>query len=939
MKYLVFFLLVCLLGWDTLHAQVFGGAHPARRWSQIHTDTARVIFPAGLDSSAQRVAAIVHRLAAARPYSLGGQLKKINIVLQHQTTIPNAYVGLGPYRSEFYLTPPAQNFDQGSIPWTDQLALHEYRHAQQFNNFNHGLSRLMRVLFGQEGYALAINAAIPDWFYEGDAVYLETQLTRQGRGRIPLFTNAFPSLWKAGKDYSWMKIRNGSLKDYVPDHYELGYLMVNYGREKYGPGFWQQVTRDASAYRGLFYPFQKAVRKYAGVDYGSFRREAFDFYRKKLDLEKENQEQFLLPVTKNYVTNYYYPQGNEDTLVYVKSSYRHRPAFYLRVGGRERRLRFRDISLDQQYSSRGGRIVYAAFENQGRWNWTDYSVIRVLDIASGKQRSITSRSRYFSPDLSPSGSRVVAVHQDSLGRSELHILGSGEGDLQASVHAGDVAVFTNPRFIDEDRIISAVRLRDGRMTLAISHLPTGSTTRLLPPSWNVIGNPWYSEGRVYFTASYGGNDDVYAFRPGDEHIYRVSRGDLGKYFPGVINGMVRWSAFTAEGYQLEQSVIDSSAWTAIPLDRFSDTSRIATGFSTLGEPGFLSSIGSSPDYPVDDYPKSTGLFNFHSWRPYYEDPIFTFSLFGENVLNTLQTELYYLYHQDEKTHAAGTSLIYGGLFPYIAAGTEFTFNRQGRVGNRFRNWNQLDSRIGFIIPYNKTSGQTFKNFSFSNYYFLREEYNRGAYGDSAGRTGFSYLLHSFNWSQRVSQAPQHIYPRLGWGLNAALRHAITRYEAYQFIANATLYLPGIATNHNLVLTGSFQQRDTSYVIFSNRFATARGYLSYYATNGGSRLTRVSADYHFPAWHPDFGFGNILYFLRLRGNVFYDQQQFYFNTRKKFGELRSTGLEVYVDTKWWNQYPLTFGVRVSRLLDNDILARVGKGSYIWEFIVPVAIIPR
>ncbi|MEI9911446.1 MAG: hypothetical protein WDO71_18410 [Bacteroidota bacterium] len=105
---------------------------------------------------------------------------------------------------------------------------------------------------------------MPDWFYEGDAVYNETILSKQGRGRLPLFLNAFPSLWQADKKYSWMKLRNGSLKDYVPNHYYLGYLLVNYGREKYGLDFWSKVTKDAAAFKGLFYPFQNAVKKYAG---------------------------------------------------------------------------------------------------------------------------------------------------------------------------------------------------------------------------------------------------------------------------------------------------------------------------------------------------------------------------------------------------------------------------------------------------------------------------------------------------------------------------------------------------------------------------------------------------------------------------------------------------------------------------------------------------
>ncbi len=113
--------------------------------------------------------------------TIGDQQRKINIVLQNQTTISNGYVGLGPFRSEFYMTPDQNSFDLGSLPWPDQLTIHEYRHVEQYNNFNVGLSKAMRTLFGEEGQALANNAAIPNWFYEGDAVFNETNLSRQGR--------------------------------------------------------------------------------------------------------------------------------------------------------------------------------------------------------------------------------------------------------------------------------------------------------------------------------------------------------------------------------------------------------------------------------------------------------------------------------------------------------------------------------------------------------------------------------------------------------------------------------------------------------------------------------------------------------------------------------------------------------------------------------------
>src|SRR5678816_3069728 len=128
-------------------------------------------------------------------------------------------------------------------------------------------SKAFYIAFGQEGQALANSLSIPDWFFEGDAVYQETLLSDQGRGRLPFFFNDYRSLWASKKNYSWMKLRNGSLRDFVPDHYRLGFMMVAYGREKFGDTIWKQITHDAARYRGLFYPFQRAVKRYTGKSY------------------------------------------------------------------------------------------------------------------------------------------------------------------------------------------------------------------------------------------------------------------------------------------------------------------------------------------------------------------------------------------------------------------------------------------------------------------------------------------------------------------------------------------------------------------------------------------------------------------------------------------------------------------------------------------------
>jgi hypothetical protein len=477
------------------------------------------------------------------------------------------------------------------------------------------------------------------------------------------------------------------------------------------------------------------------------------------------------------------------------------------------------------------------------------------------------------------------------------------------------------------------------MALAIAEISTGNSIRLTTPSYNVVGYPCVNNGVIYFTAGYEGNDDVFALRLSDKKIFKISNGPLGNYFVNAANGKITWSSFTAEGYQLKQKDEKEIEWNEAGM---ATTEALTEKFpvSHEAEPGdILSGKVPQRSFTVKKYKKGTGLLNFHSWRPYYEDPIFTYSIYGENILNTLQTELYYLYNQNEKTSAVGVNAVYGGWFPYLNLGTEYTFDRQFLTGNKIRHLDQLDSRIGLNIPLNITSGQTFKNFNIGSYYVLRNQFNKGFFKDSIGNTSFSYLQYFISWSQQVQQAVQHIYPRSGYALSMNYSHAITTYEGHRFIGSASIYLPGLISSHNLILSGSFQQRDTIRALFSSRLANARGYADYYFTTAGSRMWRLSADYHLPLIYPDWGFGNILYLQRIRANLFYDLQRLYSNNKNNSADLRSAGFGLYVDTRWWNQYPLTFGFRISHLLDDDPRGGNANGSNLFEFILPVSIIPR
>ena len=150
--------------------QYFGGHRSKQKWRQLKTDTIQLIYAPGLDSQAQRAAQLIHALAKQRPIILDHKIKTIPILLQHRSVLSNGYVQLRPYRSEWMLQPDFDNFSNGSVGWSDQLALHEYRHVEQLQSMKKGLSKFALHLFGEQAFDLAINAAVPNWFFEGDAV-------------------------------------------------------------------------------------------------------------------------------------------------------------------------------------------------------------------------------------------------------------------------------------------------------------------------------------------------------------------------------------------------------------------------------------------------------------------------------------------------------------------------------------------------------------------------------------------------------------------------------------------------------------------------------------------------------------------------------------------------------------------------------------------------
>ncbi|MEO5501535.1 MAG: hypothetical protein ABIR31_08845 [Ginsengibacter sp.] len=914
-----------------VQAQVPGGNPPSLKWQQINTPNSRVIFSKGLSASAGRISNIINEIAAPTSQTIGTKKKKINIVLQNQTTVSNAYVGLGPFRSEFFITQPQGNLGLGSLPWIDLLTIHEYRHVQQFNNFNVGLSKVMRDIFGEEGQSLANNAAIPNWFYEGDAVYNETNLSKQGRGSLPSFYGPYRSLWKDNRHYNWMKLRNGSLKDFIPDHYALGFLMVAYGHQKYGDEFWKNVTHDAASFKSLIYPFQAAIKKYSGVNYVKFRNDALDFFKNQF------ADSIIIAPRGNYKNEQFVYFKEDGSLIYLNNSFKKIPTFIEKSGNEEKKIRGSDYTINDYFSYRNGKIVYASFKPDARWGYRDFSNIGVMDISSGKQHTITHRGKYFSPDINNDGNQIVAVEELPDQRNRLVILNSQTGEVSKILPNKDSMSFYFPKFKSDSKIIAPVHNSIGQMSIAEVDVANSTYDYLLPFTFNVVAYPYIHNDTLYFTLNYKKNVDLFAYTFMDKKIWQIDCGALrgiGVYHPTVSDSKIAFSTLTSEGYRIQQVAKNQLKYTEIGSTQLQ---KITSSFGTSAINGLNSNLlYNTPDdsFAITKYHKAFKLFNFHSVEPAADDPQYTLSLISENILNTLESSLSYTFDRSEKFHRVGFSATYSALFPFLTAGINYTFDRKFIFHNKPVYFNQLEPFAGFNVPLNLSKGRSFTYVNFGSQFVYNTSYFRAQYKDTFGNQAYNYISNFLSFSSQLQKAAQAIYPRLAQAFSISYKLPVTKFNGYQVVTAGNLYFPGIINTHSIQLVGAYLKKDSLHQLnFSSGFPFSRGYTSanFY------EMTKWGVNYHFPLLFPDAGFANIFYLLRVRMNLFYDEtrvKDFYTNGNIYRGKFRSAGTELNFDGKIWNQADISFGIRYSYLLDKDLYGNTGNSR--WDFIVPVYI---
>lgn len=935
------------------------GINPATlKWSQINTDRVQVIYPQGLDEQGQRVANMVHYLWDNHTQSVGDRLQKVSILLQNQPVSSNGFVTVGPFRSEFYLTSPQFNC---TTNWLDVLAIHEYRHVMQFGNSNHGVTKAVKAVFGSWAWGGALGLVLPRWYLEGDATGMETALTASGRGRLPAFDMEYRSLVLDDINYGYEKAAAGSFRDFVPDWYNLGYYMTTKARKEYGADIWQKVVDDATAYRGVFYPFGRAFKEYSGITIKQLYDSTYTDLKNRWKEQPKalNQRKLLNQKAKDRVTNYNNPHYlGDSTLIVEKSGFDQLSAYYrLYPNGEEERVVQPGIVIDAPLatlSHANGRLCWAEVGFDIRRSYRRFSVIKTYNLKTGVKRKLTSRSRFFSPALSPDGTKIVTVEVDEAMKYQLVILNAVDGSVIQRLKNPDNLFFMYPRWMPDGQDVVVVTQREEGSQLVMIDVTTEQMRALTP--WHIaqITHPFPTASHVYFSAAYTGINNIFAVDLQSEALYQLTDDRLGAFQPSVSPGGKRlvFSAFDRLGYNIKEIDLDDSSWTPYVI---SDRSSISF-FRILEKQEGGTIIDRVPDrtFPVKKFNKWSGIINPHSWLPLIDPPRVGARLLSDNKFSTMSGEVGAFYNLNEQEWSLDAGLTYAELFPVFNLNYQRS-NRSGVIYNFaqasdttiltnffIEEWAEDKLNAGLELPFTLSQGNFFNSLRLrADYQYIKVgpegRFNEpdntrdtitgtpeqigfydGIYKPSLSSANFNALDLRFIFRSFYRQAFQHTNPR--WGVNLDIRYRSilnpAQVEGDVFLGRFDLFLPGISRNHSLFFNAMYQREDMlDNYRFPNFFIYPRGYNAFTR----SELIKFGVNYRLPILYPDLAIGGLAFIKRVKATVFYDhgilKRSFPFRTDPQY--MRSTGLELTFDVRALRLLEIDFGVRYSFLFDQAL----------------------
>ncbi|MCX2451914.1 hypothetical protein OQX61_11640 [Pedobacter sp. PLR] len=871
-------------------AQIFNSEqNPFRvKWRQINASGFRIIYPIELEKEAQRMS---NTMTSIYPYvgaSLGEKKASIPILLQNRGVIANGFVQLAPKKSEFYTTPP-QQFD--SQDWLNNLAVHELRHVAQFDK----LTGEKAHPFPETVYFAWLGVSIPLWYFEGDAVSIETSLTTAGRGRIPSWIMPYRTQLLEGKNYSYTKSNFDSEKDLTPGYYQLGYTLASRIRESAGKKVFDDVLTDIKHHPIRLYPFSKSLKKFSGKGTTEWFQENTKKLRGEWTAQAGKTPSKVYPALNkkpNYATSYFLPvKINDQEILTLKQSKGKTPHFVIITPDKkERKLLSIGIQEQPWFSYANGVLVWDEIRYDPRYKQQSYSVISSYNLASGKVHKLSSKSRLFSPSISADGKKVIAVKYDLSNQANLIELDAKTGAVLHTYPNPENLILQTPSFSPDGKAVAFVSVTEQGKSLSRVDR-NGKTELLIPATQQQLSRPVYFSKGIAFNAHYNGIDNIYYIDPITKKISALSAAKYGAFNPSFAadeKSMV-FNNYGIDGYEVTESNIQAEA----P----GENHFVYLGEAAEKQENTGNVFAHIPDssYTSKPYGGLKSLFQVHSINPVIEDEYRGgLQINSDNLLNTMNIFAGVNYFRDLGRFEYNGGFTYKGFYPILGATYR---NRPKRAfynssnGVQQGDWRENDVQLSAILPISLNALNHNYNFSLSTATSYTKRYSPENMPNNYITTLKFPMEYSFSFTHSIRQSERDVAPKWAQILRFSYLHQPfdAQLSGDIFAAESFLYFPGIARNHSFLANFSFQ-RSSGVRKFDQQINTVYGYNNIPAIN--ILKNTLLLNYRFPIAFPDAELGALAYVRNLRGGLFCHYENLGEDTNlsqpKTFGfELRSS----------------------------------------------------
>ena len=874
-------LLSTLLLFSFLNSEIYAQAPPNIKWYKINTGKYEIVFPPELEYEARKLANIVVELDTRVGASLDLEINKVTIILDNVNSYSNAYAALMPRYSKFYHTPPSNYLYYED--WTLLLAIHEIRHIAQYDKMNTKFGKVYYFLFGQSGTAVLNSLLLPRWFSEGDSVYLETQLSKTGRGRLPEFTMMSRTLLLSDRPLSYSTAFYGSYRKPGLGPYELGYLLVSHVRRKYGEETWGNIMNHIAKH-SYFPPwlFSRTLERFTGKTKRELYAEALKELRTYWQQPETDALEVLKPINpdKRVFTEYRYPSPGLANEIYglKYGSFDHHAIIKIDKKGKEKTLKL--VPWDVEIlSSRSGKFAWEETIYGVRY-YTSRSIIKVYDLNTGKTKKIQSKLNLKNPAISPDGEKLAALGFDKSGRGFITFWNTQTATL---INMGDLPKDETPVAISwgnsndslsvvaqtwKGRKIYSYNYNKGRLKLLAGNIPV------------YLDSPFAYKEWIFFHGTFGGLDNIFAYNLNNKKYFQVTNVRYGAFDPFISpdGNTLYYTDFDADGRNIVKKAVKPSEWVEVKSEIVNPVLMKEESQESIDwEKTALTDV----DIPTKRYSTLLNGLNFHSWTilplPYFSGMML--SLRSTDKMNTLDVGFSSNYI-DLNNYSIAGSVNFRALYPIISL-TAGTGEYKGKI---YKNKQKVPvsgeykwANSYIILPFNLSRGLWNHQFYFgpvggvydvaaykeNNVSILNEintEYYYGAF--------FEHYLHKNGNKSLFSFSPdytQSIYAQ--YTRNAMLSQNGVDENLFIY---SLISFPGIFQNHAFTFFAEYQQSDYRTVVSANNQLGSfpRGYSAISIDN----IIMHSANYSFPLLYPDMNLipGTLFLYCKLiTANLFYD----------------------------------------------------------------------